>query len=131
VLVLLVLLVLVVLLVLGVVELVVDFGLGAVVLVDVRQSLAASSPTVLAPCERLLRNVGLTDGGRSATKLLNVLTAFAAGTHWPALTAEETAASWLLRLEDSAAVSRPEPPPQAARKDVANPSPPAIKARGA
>ena len=114
-------------------ELVVAFGwLGVVVVAGSWQSWAASWPTVIAPWWRLRRNVGLTEGGRSATSLLKLVIAVWAGMHWRALTAEETAASCALRLEDSAPVSRRESPPQAAtRKDTAKPSPPAENARSA
>jgi hypothetical protein len=79
----------------------------------------------------LLRKVELTDGGRSATRLLKVVTAFAAAMHWPELTAEATVASWLFRFEASDDDSSPEPLPQAARSETAKPSPPATSARGA
>jgi hypothetical protein len=70
-----------------------------VVVEVVRQSMAASSPTVLAPWRRLLRSVALTDGGRFLIALLKRETAVAAAGHRLALTAEETASSLLLSFD--------------------------------
>jgi len=67
---------------------VLDLVVVVVVLWVVRQSCAASTLTVDAPCLRLFVSVGLTDGGKSTTALLNVVTASAAGPHWPLLTAD-------------------------------------------
>jgi hypothetical protein len=61
--------------------------------VVVRQPVAASSPTVLAPWMRLARRVGLTDAGRFPTAWLKPETAVAAEGQLPALTAEATASS--------------------------------------
>jgi hypothetical protein len=73
--------------------------LALVVLEVERQSLAASSRTVLAPCSRLLRSVALTDGGRFLTSSLKPETALAAAGQRLALTAEETASSLLLSCD--------------------------------
>lgn len=85
----------VVLVVLGVV---VEFVVGCEVVVW--QSRCASTPTVLAPCRRLVRSVGLTVAGRFVTASANDTTALVADAHWPESTAEETASSWLFRFED-------------------------------
>jgi hypothetical protein len=58
-----------------------------VLLVVCWQSCAASCWTVEAPCSRFCVKVGLTDGGRFRTALLNVVTALAAALHCPELTA--------------------------------------------
>jgi hypothetical protein len=64
------------------------------------QSRWASTPTVLAPCSRLVRSVGLTVAGRFVTASAKDTTARVADTHWPESTAEETASSWLFRFDD-------------------------------
>jgi hypothetical protein len=86
----------------GVLEVVVLDGVELVVVVllvvellvvlDVvlRQSLAASCWIVEAPCSRFRVSVGLTDGGRLMTELLNVVTASSAVLHWPEPTALAT-----------------------------------------
>jgi len=128
----LVLLVLLLVVLVGVVLVVALGWLGVAVVAGSWQSWAASRPTVLAPWSRLRRNVGPIEGGSSATRLLKLVIAVRAALHWRALTAEETAASCALRLEDSAPLSRPEPPPQVASStDTAKPSPTANNARSA
>lgn len=128
----LVLLVLLLVVLVGVVLVVALGWLGVAVVAGSWQSWAASRPTVLAPWSRLRRNVGPTEGGSSATRLLKLVIAVRAASQWRALTAEETAASCALRLEDSAPLSRPEPPPQVASStDTAKPSPTANNARSA
>ena len=57
------------------------------------QSRCARAPTVLAPCSRLARRVGLTVPGRFVTELLNCAMARAAEAHCRLDTAEETASS--------------------------------------
>ena len=75
--------------ILGVVEL----EVVGVVVEFVRHSRAASVASVLAPWLRFACKVGLTDGGRLATALLNFETAFVAASQLWALTADETASS--------------------------------------
>ena len=71
-----VLLVVLLLVVLVGVVLVVALGwLGVAVVAGSWQSWAASRPTVLAPWSRLRRNVGPTEGGSSATRLLKLVIA--------------------------------------------------------
>ncbi len=55
--------------------------LDVVSFVAFRQSLAASSATVEAPCSRFRVSVALTDGGRLIRALLNVVIALAAASH--------------------------------------------------
>jgi hypothetical protein len=72
-----------------------------VVLVDVLellQSLAASSATVLAPWLRFCDRVVLMVDGRLVTALVSPADALAAAPHWWASTAAETELSWLVRL---------------------------------
>lgn len=72
------------------VELVAVLVVLAVDVVCPVQSLVASSPTVLAPCLRLLASVGLTEGGRLCTSLLSCETALCAVPQLRASSAEET-----------------------------------------
>jgi hypothetical protein len=60
----------------------------------------ASAATVLAPCRRFVRSVGLTVAGRFVTASANDTTACEADAHCPESTAEETASSWLFRFDD-------------------------------
>jgi hypothetical protein len=64
------------------------------------QSRAARLPRVLTPCRRLARSVGLSAPGRLLTAFPRPITALDAAPQLPELTAEETASSWLFRLED-------------------------------
>ena len=71
----LVLLVLLLVVLVGVVLVVALGWLGVAVVAGSWQSWAASRPTVLAPWSRLRRNVGPTEGGSSATRLLKLVIA--------------------------------------------------------
>jgi hypothetical protein len=121
-----VLVVVVVVVVVGVLEAVVSEVLLALVL---WHSLAASWLTVCAPWPRFCTSVVFTVEGRFATPLLNERAALAATPQLPAATAEDSAASWLLRLLAWSLESRPLLPPQATRNDTAKPIPPARIAR--
>jgi hypothetical protein len=61
------------------------------------QSRRASTPTVLAPCRRLARSVGLTVAGRLVTVWAKAATAPDASAQLPASTDEEIESSWLFR----------------------------------
>jgi hypothetical protein len=91
----------------------------------------ASCPMVETPWVRLLRSVELTEGGRFTTAFASPLVAFETSPQFPWAIAEETASSWLLRVEPWSAESSPEPPPQATTIEAAKPSTPARTARGA
>ena len=80
------------------VELLVDVDELLCELLELTQSLAASSATVLAPWLRFCDRVVLIVEGRLVTALVSAADALLAGPHWWASTAEETEFSWLVRL---------------------------------
>jgi hypothetical protein len=104
------------------------------VLVDIEldwHCCVASCLIVLAPWLRSRCSVELIVDGRFATPLVSALAALDAAPHCPEATAEEIESSCAFNVLDWSDESRPEPPPQAARKAVARPRPPARSARGA
>jgi hypothetical protein len=123
--------------VVGVVVVLVDGVLVVVALVVVLvlvvcvQSLAASWATRDTPLARLLRRLALTEAGRSATELLRLSLASEAARQLWLSTALEIWSSWLFSVLASPAGSSPELLPQAARMEMAKPSPPERSARGA
>jgi hypothetical protein len=80
------------------VEVLVDVDVVLVDVLELLQSLAASSATVFAPWLRFWDRVVLMVDGRLVTALVSAADALAAGPHWWAATAAETESSWLVRL---------------------------------
>jgi hypothetical protein len=76
----------------------VDVDVVLVEVLELLQSLAASSATVLAPWLRFWDRVVLMVDGRLVTALVSAADALAAAPHWWASTAAETELSWLVRL---------------------------------
>jgi hypothetical protein len=94
------------------------------------QSRWASSATVDAPWNRLLRSVTFTVAGSAFTATFSPRAASDAAAQLPEASAEEIRVSWLDSVLDWSDESSPEPPPHAAmRSETANPRPPARMAR--
>jgi hypothetical protein len=98
-------------------------------LLELLQSRAASSLTVLAPWLRFCDRVVLIVEGRLVTALVSAADALLACAQLWASTACETESSWLVRLLFWSAESSPFVLPQATANAAANPRPPARNAR--
>jgi hypothetical protein len=98
-------------------------------LLELLQSRAASSLTVLAPWLRFCDRVVLTVDGRLVTALVSAAEALLAWAQLWASTAWETESSWLFMLLLCSAESSPLVLPQATANAAANPRPPARNAR--
>lgn len=80
------------------VEVVVDVDVVLVDVLELLQSRAASSATVLAPWLRFCDRVVLIVDGRLVTALVSAAAALLACAHWWAATAAETEFSWLVSV---------------------------------